>query len=51
MKAADECLTEVIGIKNSEHFFLGTQDADFRRKLQQVSLMTRVCLFQKMDYL
>ncbi|KAF3582933.1 hypothetical protein DY000_02029544 [Brassica cretica] len=31
-KPADECLSEVIGIKNSEHFFLGTQDFEFRKK-------------------
>ncbi|KAG2289384.1 hypothetical protein Bca52824_048988 [Brassica carinata] len=34
-KPADECLSEVLGIKNSEHFFLGTQDFEFRKKLQQ----------------
>ncbi|CAF1818781.1 unnamed protein product [Brassica napus] len=37
-KPADECLSEVLGIKNSEHFFLGTQDFEFRKKLQQVSV-------------
>ncbi|KAG7573607.1 PIN-like domain superfamily [Arabidopsis suecica] len=41
-KAADECLSEVIGMKNSEHFFLGTQDAEFRRKLQQESIVPLV---------
>ncbi|CAH8347826.1 unnamed protein product [Eruca vesicaria subsp. sativa] len=34
-KPADECLSEVLGVKNSEHFFLGTQDYEFRKKLQQ----------------
>ncbi|KFK36356.1 hypothetical protein AALP_AA4G112600 [Arabis alpina] len=41
-KAADECLSEVIGSKNSEHFFLGTQDADFRKKLQQEAIVPLV---------
>ncbi|XP_010516606.1 PREDICTED: rRNA-processing protein UTP23 homolog [Camelina sativa] len=41
-KAADECLSEVIGLQNTEHFFLGTQDADFRRKLQQESIVPLV---------
>ncbi|KAL0666854.1 hypothetical protein Bca4012_029558 [Brassica carinata] len=38
-KPADECLSEVLGIKNSEHFFLGTQDFEFRKKLQQESIV------------
>uniref|UniRef100_A0A1J3G9L9 rRNA-processing protein UTP23-like protein n=1 Tax=Noccaea caerulescens TaxID=107243 RepID=A0A1J3G9L9_NOCCA len=38
-KAADQCLLDVLGSKNSEHFFLGTQDADFRKKLQQESIV------------
>ncbi|CAN8287558.1 unnamed protein product [Cochlearia groenlandica] len=38
-KAADECLLEVIGSKNTEHFFFGTQDVEFRRKLQQESIV------------
>ncbi|XP_006294696.2 rRNA-processing protein UTP23 homolog [Capsella rubella] len=41
-KAADECLSEVLGIKNSEHFFLGTQDAEFRKKLQQETIVPLV---------
>lgn len=38
-KPADECLSEVLGSKNSEHFFLGTQDAVFRKKLQMESIV------------
>ncbi|CAA7014265.1 unnamed protein product [Microthlaspi erraticum] len=38
-KAADQCLLDVLGSKNTEHFFLGTQDADFRKKLQQESIV------------
>lgn len=41
-KTADECLSEVIGVQNTEHFFLGTQDAEFRRKLQQESIVPLV---------
>ncbi|VVB02065.1 unnamed protein product [Arabis nemorensis] len=41
-KTATECLSEVIGNKNSEHFFLGTQDAEFRKKLQQESIVPLV---------
>ncbi|CAN6814002.1 unnamed protein product [Brassica oleracea var. botrytis] len=38
-KPADVCLSEVLGSKNSEHFFLGTQDAVFRKKLQMESIV------------
>lgn len=31
-----DCITEVIGENNSEHFFVATQDADLRRKFQEV---------------
>ncbi|XP_022751831.1 rRNA-processing protein UTP23 homolog [Durio zibethinus] len=33
---ADACIAEVIGEHNSEHFFVATQDADLRKKLQKV---------------
>ncbi|OMO85570.1 hypothetical protein CCACVL1_10096 [Corchorus capsularis] len=33
---ADACIEEVIGEQNSEHFFVATQDADLRKKLQQI---------------
>ncbi|KAL3532816.1 hypothetical protein ACH5RR_006337 [Cinchona calisaya] len=35
-KSAVSCITDVIGEKNSEHFFVGTQDADLRKKFQEV---------------
>ncbi|XP_058179878.1 uncharacterized protein LOC131298432 isoform X2 [Rhododendron vialii] len=35
-KSAVACMMEVIGEKNPEHFFLATQDADLREKLQEV---------------
>lgn len=35
-KSADACITEVVGEKNSEHFFVGSQDTDLRKKLQEV---------------
>ncbi|KAH0641706.1 hypothetical protein KY290_033307 [Solanum tuberosum] len=35
-KSAEDCITEVIGEKNSEHFFVATQDADLRRSLQKI---------------
>lgn len=34
--SADACIAEVIGELNSEHFFVATQDADLRKKLQKV---------------
>lgn len=35
-KSAVDCLTDVIGEKNSEHFFVASQDADLRKQLQEV---------------
>ncbi|KAF3635771.1 putative BTB/POZ domain-containing protein-like [Capsicum annuum] len=35
-KSAVDCITEVIGENNSEHFFVATQDADLRRNLQKI---------------
>ncbi|KAI8538908.1 hypothetical protein RHMOL_Rhmol09G0139900 [Rhododendron molle] len=35
-KSAVACMMEVVGEKNPEHFFLATQDADLREKLQEV---------------
>ncbi|XP_022864251.1 rRNA-processing protein UTP23 homolog [Olea europaea var. sylvestris] len=35
-KSAVACITEVIGEKNPEHFFVATQDAELRRKLQEI---------------
>ncbi|WMV52280.1 hypothetical protein MTR67_045665 [Solanum verrucosum] len=35
-KSAEDCITEVIGENNSEHFFVATQDADLRRSLQKI---------------
>ncbi|XWS32573.1 hypothetical protein CRYUN_Cryun22dG0001100 [Craigia yunnanensis] len=34
--SADACIVEVIGEHNSEHFFVATQDADLRKKLQKM---------------
>ncbi|KAK8587741.1 hypothetical protein V6N12_022221 [Hibiscus sabdariffa] len=34
--SADACIEEVIGENNLEHFFVATQDADLRKKLQKV---------------
>ncbi|XP_071707694.1 rRNA-processing protein utp23 [Rutidosis leptorrhynchoides] len=36
-KSAVDCLTEVIGDKNSEHFFVASQDADLRKKFQEIA--------------
>ncbi|KAL2529937.1 PIN domain-like family protein [Forsythia ovata] len=30
------CITEVIGENNSEHFFVATQDAELRKKMQEI---------------
>ncbi|XP_010524485.1 PREDICTED: rRNA-processing protein UTP23 homolog isoform X2 [Tarenaya hassleriana] len=35
-KAADACILEVIGKNNPEHFFVGSQDVELRKKLHQV---------------
>ncbi|XP_059657885.1 uncharacterized protein LOC132304299 isoform X2 [Cornus florida] len=35
-KSAVACIMEVIGENNPEHFFVATQDADLRKKLQEV---------------
>ncbi|KAE8665688.1 PIN domain-like family protein, putative isoform 2 [Hibiscus syriacus] len=34
--SADACIEDVIGENNLEHFFVATQDADLRKKLQKV---------------
>ncbi|KAE9450932.1 hypothetical protein C3L33_17166, partial [Rhododendron williamsianum] len=38
-KSAVACMMEVVGEKNPEHFFLATQDADLREKLQEVCVI------------
>ncbi|KAJ0551259.1 putative rRNA-processing protein Fcf1/Utp23 [Helianthus annuus] len=35
-KSAVDCLSDVIGESNSEHFFVATQDVDLRRKFQEI---------------
>lgn len=35
-KSAVDCIMEIIGEKNSEHFFVATQDTDLRKKFQEV---------------
>ncbi|XP_073270074.1 uncharacterized protein [Primulina huaijiensis] len=35
-KTAAACMTEVIGENNSEHFFVATQDAELRKKFQEI---------------
>ncbi|XAR58064.1 hypothetical protein NMG60_11026421 [Bertholletia excelsa] len=35
-KSAVACITDIIGENNPEHFFVSTQDADLRKKLQEV---------------
>ncbi|KAG4953159.1 hypothetical protein JHK87_038753 [Glycine soja] len=35
-KSADACIMEVVGEKNSEHFFVASQDTDLRKQLQEV---------------
>ncbi|KAL8556030.1 hypothetical protein ACS0TY_003728 [Phlomoides rotata] len=35
-KSAVACITEVIGEKNPEHFFVATQDAELRNKFHQI---------------
>ncbi|EPS72859.1 hypothetical protein M569_01899, partial [Genlisea aurea] len=35
-KSAVACITEIIGENNPEHFFVATQDADLRKKLQEI---------------
>ncbi|KAL1811900.1 hypothetical protein DCAR_0624049 [Daucus carota subsp. sativus] len=35
-KSAVDCITEIIGENNAEHFFVATQDADMRNGLQEI---------------
>ncbi|KAJ6298078.1 hypothetical protein OIU76_019246 [Salix suchowensis] len=35
MKNAEGCIVEIIGQKNLDHFFVGTQDTDMRKKFQE----------------
>ncbi|KAG9156440.1 hypothetical protein Leryth_024204 [Lithospermum erythrorhizon] len=39
-KSAVNCLTEVIGEKNDEHFYVATQDAELRRKFHEFLNLT-----------
>lgn len=42
--SADACITEIVGEKNAEHFFVATQDVDLRKKLQEVSVCIPISL-------
>lgn len=35
-KSAVDCITDIIGENNPEHFFVATQDADMRKKFQEI---------------
>ncbi|CAL1366166.1 unnamed protein product [Linum trigynum] len=35
-KSAEACLIDIVGENNPEHFFVATQDADLRKKFQEV---------------
>ncbi|KAB5548516.1 hypothetical protein DKX38_011922 [Salix brachista] len=35
MKNAEACIVEIIGENNLDHFFVGTQDTDMRKKFQE----------------
>lgn len=37
-QSADDCLADIIGENNSEHFFVATQDSPLRKKLHEVSM-------------
>lgn len=34
--SADDCIMDVIGKDNSEHFFVATQQADLRKRILKV---------------
>ncbi|KAJ6395488.1 hypothetical protein OIU77_020689 [Salix suchowensis] len=36
IKNAEGCIVEIIGENNPDHFFVGTQDTDMRKKFQEV---------------
>ncbi|KAB5548354.1 hypothetical protein DKX38_011760 [Salix brachista] len=36
MKNAEGCIVEIIGENNLDHFFVGTQDTDIRKKFQEI---------------
>ena len=37
IKNAEDCIVEIIGENNPDHFYVGTQDTDMRKKFQEVS--------------
>ncbi|PNT21632.1 hypothetical protein POPTR_009G159400v4 [Populus trichocarpa] len=37
MKSAEGCIVEIIGEYNPDHFLVGTQDTDMRKKFQEVT--------------
>ena len=37
IKNAEGCIVEIIGENNPDHFYVGTQDTDMRKKFQEVS--------------
>jgi rRNA-processing protein FCF1 len=36
IKNAEGCIVEIIGENNPDHFYVGTQDTDMRKKFQEV---------------
>lgn len=41
--SAYHCIMDIISENNPEHFFVGTQDTDLRRKLQEVNGFLFLC--------
>lgn len=41
--SADDCIMDVIGKNNSEHFFVATQQADLRKRILKV--IVSLCCF------
>lgn len=48
-KSADACIMEVVGGKNSEHFFVASQDTDLRKKLQEVCYVYKILYIFNVD--
>ena len=45
------CITEIIGAGNPEHFFVATQDADLRKKFQEVCVCFLFIVMGTLDVL
>jgi len=50
MKSAEGCIVEIIGEYNPDHFLVGTQDTDMRKKFQEVRFFSFLIISFKFFY-